>query len=220
MLCLRTNNIFAILLLLSILNCFHTKKLNNINNNDNRNILSRIVFKTSNNNDNNNNNNQQLQSTELKRKIVNFINNIIPIGNKSTCNNRLLQSDVQAEMKRLKSFLSTCSGYCRLAMSQDGIIYAAREFSLDGKAIFFLYKLFLYNFIYKFCFKKKAIWLKEDVSDEDLLNNFDLLGSYYIKFISSNKYLCIYKNGQLYSSVRILIKNFYFIILYLIVFMI
>jgi hypothetical protein len=134
MISLKNNKIFAILLLVFLLNFNQAKKINNINNNNNNDnnndILKQIISKTS----SNNNNNQLIQSNELKRKIVNFINNIIPVGAKSTCNNRLLQSDVQAEMKRLKSFISTCSGYCRLAMAHDGAIYASKEFNLDGKA--------------------------------------------------------------------------------------
>lgn len=143
MISITNNKIFAILLLVFLLNCFHARKLNNINtnnnNNNNKDILSQIISKTS----ANNNNNQQIQSNDLKRKIVSFINNIVSVGTKSTCNNRLLQSDVQTEMKRLKSFISTCSGYCRLAINQDGNVYPARDFNLDGIFINTLIFLFI-----------------------------------------------------------------------------
>jgi hypothetical protein len=135
-----------VLILMLVLNTryvYSFKKINNINsqsskNNKDKDLLQQIIAKTSNDNSNLNSN-TQTQSIELRKKIFSLISNIVHIDStKSTCTNRILQSDVQAEMKRLKSFLSTCSGYCRLAMSPDGTIYPAKDFNLESMLSFFL----------------------------------------------------------------------------------
>ena len=50
----------------------------------------------------------------------------------TTCNSKVVQSNVQAKMRTLKSVLSMCGGYCRIAMSEQGLIYGDKQFSLES----------------------------------------------------------------------------------------
>jgi hypothetical protein len=100
----------------------------NLNNNKNLNLLNKIISQTA-----------SFQSQSRNQTVLAFINKIalIPdtptITSSSMCHPSLLQSDIQAKLRNLKSFISTCSDYCRLAMNQDGYVYGAKDFSLDSK---------------------------------------------------------------------------------------
>lgn len=54
----------------------------------------------------------------------------------------------------------------------------------------------------------KAIWNKVDISSDDLARNKYIIGSYYIKFVLANKFLCITKSGDLFASVSYFKKSF------------
>lgn len=84
------------------------------------------------------------QNDNFNKEIFIFIDKLAHTGIKNTCDTKLIQSDVQLKMRLLKSIVSTCSGYCRLAMSQDGDIYGDREFSLESNLIFDI--IYNYNF--------------------------------------------------------------------------
>jgi hypothetical protein len=73
------------------------------------------------------------QQQYFNKNVYTFIHRAAHIDTKPKCDTQLIQSDVQARMRNLKSVLSTCNGgYCRLAMSQSGLPYASKDFSLDG----------------------------------------------------------------------------------------
>ena len=84
---------------------------------------------------------------DLNKKIAIFIDKIAMTGTENTCNSRLMQTDVQSKMRMLKSIISSCSGYCRIAMNQNGHIYGANEFNLDS--MYFL-KVFIINSKFNF----------------------------------------------------------------------
>jgi len=95
----------------------------NFNNNKNLNILNKILSQTA-----------SFQSQNKDQTVLAFINKIAQIPETpSMCHVSLLQSDIQAKLRNLRSFISTCSDYCRLAMNQDGHVYGAKEFNLDSK---------------------------------------------------------------------------------------
>ncbi|RNA22705.1 hypothetical protein BpHYR1_036833 [Brachionus plicatilis] len=118
----------------------------------------------------------QHHNADLRNEIFIFIDKVAHTGIKNTCDTKLIQSDVQVKMRVLKSIVSTCNGYCRLAMSQDGRIYGEREFSLD------------------------TIWIRVELIDEIISSNKAFLGAYYIKFVLADKFLCITSEGELFAS--------------------
>lgn len=65
--------------------------------------------------------------------IFNLIDKVTHIGVRNKCDSRMVQSDVMSKMRLLKSVLSTCNGYCRMAMSQDGLVYGSKHFGLESK---------------------------------------------------------------------------------------
>ncbi|CAF0839937.1 unnamed protein product [Brachionus calyciflorus] len=111
-----------------------------------------------------------------KRNIFTIIDRVTHIGIKNTCDTKLIQTDVQNKMRQLKSFVSTCNGYCRIAMGQDERIYAGKDFSLE------------------------TIWIRIDLADEVIINNKAYLGVYFIKFVLADRYLCTTQQGELYAS--------------------
>jgi hypothetical protein len=102
---------------------------NNLNNNKNLNLLNKILSQTA-----------SFQSQNKNQTVLAFINKIAQIPDTSTgtsssmCHPSVLQSDIQAKLRNLKSFISTCTDYCRLAMNQEGLVYGAKEFNLDSKS--------------------------------------------------------------------------------------
>lgn len=94
-------------------------------------LLDKIIAETSYSNLNTNLINQQ--QLEFKKYVYLFIDRVAHTGTRSTCDTRLIQSDVQAKMRKLKSLISTCSGYCRLAISPEGAIYGGKDFNLDSE---------------------------------------------------------------------------------------
>lgn len=134
--------IINVLVYISIIQFFHIHKKelfanaysltyssSSLNNNKNLNLLNKILSQTA-----------SFQSQNKNQTVLAFINKIAQIPEASTvtsssmCHPSLLQSDIQAKLRSLKSFISTCSEYCRLAMNQEGHVYGAKEFNLDSKS--------------------------------------------------------------------------------------
>ena len=105
---------------------------------DNKNdLLNKIMNDNIGTNQNGINKKHQFQyQTDLNKKIAIFIDKIAMTGTENTCSSRLMQSDVQSKMRMLKSIISSCSGYCRIAMNQNGHVYGANEFNLDSMYLF------------------------------------------------------------------------------------
>lgn len=87
---------------------------------------------------NNNKNNSPLKYTQTgganNEKIAQFLRNIANTSARETCSSNILQSNVQSQMRTLKSLISSCPGYCRLAVDQNGVIHGSKnEFSLESK---------------------------------------------------------------------------------------
>jgi hypothetical protein len=73
------------------------------------------------------------------KKMSLFIGRLEKTGTEMACNSKLIQSNVQARMRTLKSVLSTCDGYCRIAIDQNGVIYGDKKFSLESKTLTLLF---------------------------------------------------------------------------------
>lgn len=101
------------------------------------NLLEKIIAETSYSNINTNRINQQ--QNDFNKNVYLFIDKVAHTGIRNTCDTRLIQSDVQVKMRKLKSIISTCNGYCRLAMALDGHIYGAKDFNLDSKIRFLVF---------------------------------------------------------------------------------
>ena len=120
-------------------------------------------------------------------KMARFLNKIVPnIGNaESVCSSKVLQSNVQSKMRMLRSLISSCPGYCRLAMSQNGILYGSKnEFSLESKLkcfdLFFSNKIKLIkisNFLKLYgeeLMQTKLAW-QPLILEHSTLNSFNLI---------------------------------------------
>lgn len=63
-----------------------------------------------------------------------FMDRLADSGQRSRCDASMLRSDVQTRVKQLKSIVSSCPLYCRLAVSAlSGLAYGARHFNLESK---------------------------------------------------------------------------------------
>ena len=97
-------------------------------------VLSQIIFNTLNVKNNNHYHNG------LNESITTFFKNLDIKRNTSghICSPNLIHSSFQSKMRMLKSTISTCTGYCRLSMNQNGLIEGARDFKLESKISFYL----------------------------------------------------------------------------------
>ena len=67
--------------------------------------------------------------------IYRFLSKLIGSHLKTTdeqCTSRVFQSDVQVEMRQLRSSVSVCVDYCRIGVHSDGSIYGAKRFDLNS----------------------------------------------------------------------------------------
>ena len=107
--------------------------LNRLRNNQAEELLHKIIS-----NNNNNNNNKIIpkgsRNGEKIKKMSRFLNNLANIYEQETCSSKVLQSNVQSQMRMLRSIISACPGYCRLAVGLDNVVYGAKNvFSLESK---------------------------------------------------------------------------------------
>ncbi len=92
-------------------------------------FLSNLIFSTINNKEN------KYRQSSLNKKIATFFQNldIKHEYSSATCSSKLIHSSSQSKMRMLKSAISTCPGYCRISMNQNGFIDGARDFNLESK---------------------------------------------------------------------------------------
>ena len=97
-------------------------------------LLNRIMLIN-----NNNHNKDQLKSghkDEPNKKIAFFLSQLTATtttgATETGCSTKMMQTNVQAKMRSLRSIISACSGYCRLSMDQHGLVYGANNFSLES----------------------------------------------------------------------------------------
>jgi hypothetical protein len=93
-------------------------------------ILSQIIFNTHNTKSN------KFHQSDLNRNIGTFIQNLNISRGGNTCSSKLIHSSAQSKMRMLNSIISSCPGYCRLSMSQGGLVDGARDFNLESKIKF------------------------------------------------------------------------------------
>ena len=130
-----------VILLVQVINFLILAKINNdISSSSSRNshtedLLDRIAL-------NNNNNDKSFikygGQDEINKNVARFLNRIIPTftttQKDNACNSKVLQSNVQSKMRTLRSIISSCPGYCRLAMSLNGRVYGSRnDFGLESR---------------------------------------------------------------------------------------
>ncbi len=151
------------------------------------NILSQIEAKN------------QLSDHSLALK---FLNNVESSDSTSVCQ-ILLRSSVQNRINNFQSLISTCQGkdFCKIAISNNGIAYGAQNSKYQSRLIKIHY---LKNLFQKLYFVIKIIAVSDliEVDNEDLIRDNSLLGAKYIKFVMSNKYLCINRRLKLFGSVN------------------
>jgi biopolymer transport protein ExbB/TolQ len=141
-----------LILLVQVINFLILAKINNaISSSSSRNshtedLLDRIAL--NNNNNNNNNDKSSIKyggQDEINKNLARFLNKIIPTFSTTqkdnACNSKVLQSNVQSKMRTLRSIISSCPGYCRLAMSLNGRLYGSRnDFGLESRSFILFFK--------------------------------------------------------------------------------
>ena len=111
------------LILIFELTCTNTNRLTSQVNFEKRNdILNQIVS-----------NRLSLKNTQVPTLAL-FIEKLgITLDKENTCSSKTILSNVQAQIRSLNSIISTCPGYCRIAMNTNGVINGARDFILESK---------------------------------------------------------------------------------------
>jgi len=130
-----------LILLVQVINFLILAKINNAisssssGNSHTEDLLDRIAL------NNNNNDKSSIKyggQDEINKNVARFLNRIIPTftttQKDNACNSKVLQSNVQSKMRTLRSIISSCPGYCRLAMSLNGRLYGSRnDFGLESR---------------------------------------------------------------------------------------
>ncbi len=140
-----------LILLVQVINFLILAKINNAissssssRNSHTEDLLDRIAL----NNNNNNNDKSSIKyggQDEINKNVARFLNRIIPTFSTTqkdnACNSKVLQSNVQSKMRTLRSIISSCPGYCRLAMSLNGRLYGSRnDFGLESRFFISFFK--------------------------------------------------------------------------------
>ena len=120
---------YALLMLQNFARVYATKVLSIYNPAKVDDFLSNLIFNTINNKEN------KYQQSDLNKNIATFFQNldITHEHSSATCSSKLIHSSSQSKMRMLKSAISTCPGYCRISMNQNGFIDGARNFNLESK---------------------------------------------------------------------------------------
>lgn len=95
--------------------------------------------------------------------VYTFMDKLADLGVRTRCDASMLRSDVQNRVRQLKSIVSSCPVYCRVAVnSRSGFVYGAREFNLESilPLLFPLRFIFSLSFNY-FSFVIKKLYGKE-----------------------------------------------------------
>jgi hypothetical protein len=127
---LTVYNLIAFFLLQNLTRIHLTNVKTKYNTENKGDMLSQIIFNTHNSKTN------RFHQSDLNRNIGTFIQNLNISRAGSTCSSKLIHSSAQSKMRMLSSLISSCPGYCRLAISQGGLVDGARDFKLESKIKF------------------------------------------------------------------------------------
>jgi hypothetical protein len=109
-------------------------RVKNENRNDDDDFIEKLIV--SSDSDNNNNNNNHYMEADNRNSVFVFIDKLARVGVKTSCDASLLRSDLRDRIKNLKSIMSTCSLYCKVAVNnRDGSVYGSKNFNLECKLL-------------------------------------------------------------------------------------
>lgn len=132
---------------------------NSINNNNHFKIKHENRLSSNNNNVNSNDLMEQILKTDSSSaeddslsSIYVFLDKLTSIGLRKACDASLIRSDIRDRIQNLKSLISTCSSYCRVAINPDGNVYGAKIFKLECKSHNSILNFICFKIIYLILF--------------------------------------------------------------------
>jgi hypothetical protein len=69
---------------------------------------------------------------QRRKKLFKFMERLTMKNYNNKCDPGLIETGVDAKLTNLKSTLSKCPDYCRISVNPEGLVYGAKNFSLDS----------------------------------------------------------------------------------------